>query len=128
MSTSNSTPTTPPGETPVPSVKTHTHPGFTWLDSAACGDLDDKSGGKALALFFVDAGHVIDESTLNVCRGCPVRTECILHAYLGGPDNGPIVGGYMGGLSLGQRRHMTLDEALDKAKHDPPRTGRHKSS
>jgi hypothetical protein len=41
------------------------HPGFLWLDEAACGDLDesDEVAGSALSLFFVDAGHVISEET-----------------------------------------------------------------
>ena len=85
-----------------------THPGLLWLDDGGCAQLEDdladakaeararaEEAGEAppdftgdngaLGLFFVDAGHVISEETLNVCRACPVRRECIIHAYLGGP-------------------------------------------
>jgi hypothetical protein len=77
--------------------------GDDWLDDAACADLsiDD---------FFVQAGHVIDESVLNVCRACPVRLACVQHAY---NQDLNITGGYFGGLSPGQRRDMTLDEAVE---------------
>jgi hypothetical protein len=52
---------------------------------------------------------------LNVCRSCPVRRECIIHAYKGGPGRTPITGRYMGGFSLGQRKAMTLEQALTRA-------------
>jgi hypothetical protein len=76
--------------------------GDGWLDDAACADLhiDD---------FFVQAGHVIEESVLNTCRGCPVRVSCVRHAYNSDLN---ITGGYFGGLSPGQRRDFSLTEAL----------------
>lgn len=74
---------------------------FTWLNDVACERMD-------IVDFFVPAGHAIAEKTLNVCRGCPVRESCLRHAY----DVG-IFNGYFGGLSPGQRRSMTVDEAVD---------------
>ncbi len=75
--------------------------GDLWLDDAACKDLPVES-------FFVQAGHVIDEEVLNVCRECPVRKECLTHAY---DTKLNITGGYFGGMSPGQRRVMSLYEA-----------------
>lgn len=74
-----------------------------WLNDAACAKLPIES-------FFVQAGHIIDEEVLNVCRGCPVRIDCLQHAY--NPDLN-ITGGYFGGMSPGQRRDMTFEEALE---------------
>jgi len=75
----------------------------SWLDGAACKDLP-------IEAFFVQAGHIIDEEVLNVCRGCPVRVECVRHAY---NPKLSVTGGYFGGLSPGQRRDMSLDEAFE---------------
>ena len=85
--------------------------GDLWLDDAACQDLPVES-------FFVQAGHVIDEEVLNVCRECPVREDCIKHSY-----RMSISGGYFGGISPGQRRDMDLQAALRYAKKDvvPPK-------
>lgn len=77
-----------------------------WLRHAACADLEIKD-------FFVEAGHVIDEEVLNTCRSCPVRQDCIRHAY-----KADVTGGYFGGLSPGQRRDLDLDEALEFARTD----------
>lgn len=74
-----------------------------WLDDAACANLDTN-------LFFVQAGHVINDDILNICRGCPVRVECVKHAY---DERLNITGGYFGGLSPGQRRTMSLKKALE---------------
>jgi hypothetical protein len=73
-----------------------------WLDDAACAGLPIES-------FFVQAGHVIDEEVLNVCRACPVRLDCLKHAYNPALN---ITGGYFGGMSPGQRREMTYEEAV----------------
>lgn len=73
---------------------------FGWLDDAACADLDHED-------FFVEAGHVIREDVLDVCRGCPVRRDCVTHAY-----KRKIIGGYFGGFSPGQRREMSHAQAL----------------
>lgn len=75
-------------------------PDLTWLNDAAC--VDCEAGD-----FFVEAGHVIDETVLNVCRGCPVREACLRHAY-----RYRITNGYFGGMSPGQRRSMSLGAAL----------------
>jgi len=72
-----------------------------WLNEAACQDLE-------VGDFFVQAGHVISEDVLNLCRACPVRESCLEHSY---NENLNITGGYFGGLSPGQRREMSLEEA-----------------
>jgi hypothetical protein len=83
---------------------------YDWLDRAACatdGRIED---------FFVEAGHVINDEVLNRCRfTCPVREQCITHAYTG-LNGGPVAGGYLGGFSLGQRKAMTLEQALERAR------------
>ena len=75
--------------------------GDLWLDDAACQDLPVES-------FFVQAGHVIDEEVLNVCRECPVREDCLRHSY---NTKLNITGGYFGGMSPGQRRTMSFADA-----------------
>lgn len=82
---------------------------FEWLDRTACvdADIDD---------FFVPAGHAISEDILNICRGCPVRTDCLQHVYTAGISNG-----YFGGLSPGQRRTMTFEQAVAFAQRDAKR-------
>lgn len=79
-----------------------------WLDDAACADLP-------IEAFFVQAGHIIDEEVLNVCRTCPVRIDCLKHAY---NEDLNVTGGYFGGLSPGQRRELTLEEALAYVRTD----------
>lgn len=82
---------------------------FSWLNSTACVDL-------TIGHFFVEAGHAISEDVLNVCRACPVRSECLDHAYQMG-----IGGGYFGGMSPGQRRNMNLTQARKFISNDPVR-------
>lgn len=76
-----------------------------WVGRAACSD-------KSVEEFFVVAGRTASNSALAVCRTCPVRKDCLEHAYVGGIDNKPIRFGYFGGLSPDQRRRLTLDEAI----------------
>lgn len=91
------------------------HPGLGFLDHGLCDGHEP---------FFVDAGHVIKDEVQQMCKKrCPVRRECLIHAYLGGP-NGPILGGYMAGFSVGQRKSMTLSEALAKVDEDNLASGR----
>lgn len=75
--------------------------GLKWLDHIACAELD-------LDDFFVAAGHTISEVVLDVCRSCPVRVQCVEHAY-----RREIDAGYLGGLSPSQRRQLSLAEALE---------------
>jgi len=82
---------------------------FTWLNNTACTNL-------TIGHFFVEAGHAISEDVLNVCRGCPVRRECLEHAYAMG-----IGGGYFGGMSPGQRRSLNLSQARRFIETDPVR-------
>lgn len=77
---------------------------FRWLDDAACADLPQD-------VFFVDAGHVIDDETLSVCHSCPVRRECLIHAYVALGGQG-CNSGYFGGMSPGFRKANTLADAL----------------
>lgn len=81
-----------------------------WLENALCSEME-------ISDFFVEAGHTINQEVINVCRMCPVREQCIRHAYRHG-----ISGGYFGGISPGQRRDMNLEAALKYAKKDiiPP--------
>jgi WhiB family transcriptional regulator, redox-sensing transcriptional regulator len=81
-----------------------------WLDAAACveAELDVND-------FFVDAGHVIHSGALSICRRCPVRLECLRHAYARN-----VSAGYFGGVSPGQRRSMTLEEATAYIVDDTP--------
>jgi hypothetical protein len=76
-----------------------------WLDETACADLAPES-------FFVEAGHVIDPAVLALCQTCPVRRECISHAYTSNGGNG-LPAGYFGGFSPGYRKHHTLVQALE---------------
>lgn len=76
--------------------------GDGWLDNAACANLNIND-------FFVQAGHVISEKVLDICRTCPVRAECLKHAY---DEKLNITGGYFAGMSPGQRREMTYEEAV----------------
>lgn len=82
---------------------------FDWLDEIACADKDPE-------IFFVDAGRVLDEDVLNLCRACPVRRDCVRHAY-----RMHYLSGYFGGLSPGQRRALSEQEALDFIETDTPR-------
>lgn len=82
--------------------------GDDWLDEAACAELDIND-------FFVQAGHVISEKVLDTCRSCPVRLDCLKHAY--NPKLN-ITGGYFAGMSPGQRRELTYDQAVEYCKED----------
>lgn len=82
--------------------------GDDWLDKAACAELNIND-------FFVQAGHVISEKVLDTCRACPVRFECLKHAY---DTKLNITGGYFAGMSPGQRREMSYQEAIEYCKSD----------
>jgi hypothetical protein len=79
-----------------------------WLDRAACFE-----AGLSVDDYFVSAGYAISDEAINVCRGCPVRLDCLEHAYSLG-----IFSGYSGGMSPGQRRKMTLERAREFIKKD----------
>lgn len=82
-------------------------PSMDWLREANCAQME-------IGDFFVEAGHTISQDVLNVCRACPVRVECIEHAY-----RASIAGGYFGGISPGQRRQMSLEDAKAFISRDP---------
>ena len=73
-----------------------------WVERAACHDLD-------VSDFFVDAGHVISSKVRERCQTCPVRQQCVTRAYTLG-----YTSGYFGGISPGERRNRTLQEALQR--------------
>jgi WhiB family redox-sensing transcriptional regulator len=77
-----------------------TYANLGWLSRAACADLP-------VDAFFVPPGSNINSSTLKICRGCPVRPECVQHVY-----DKEIEYGYFGGLSPSQRTLYTVEEAL----------------
>jgi len=85
-------------------------PELPWLEFAACSDLEIDQ----LDLFFVEAGRTIAASTVVLCRKCPVRRDCLDHAY-----QHEIVSGYFGGVSPGRRRVLSHAEAIAEISRDP---------
>lgn len=73
-----------------------------WLSRIACRDVDPNR-------FFVATGHSISDEDVALCRGCPVRRECVTRAYELG-----IRPGYFGALSPSYREQNTLEEALEQ--------------
>lgn len=73
-----------------------------WLDRAACRDLPLEE----LEQFFVEAGRSISRETIRLCETCPVRRECLDHAYVN-----QIPSGYFGGMSPSRRRSLSHAEA-----------------
>lgn len=72
-----------------------------WVSRAACGDLPlDR-----LDLFFVDAGRSLSKEAAAMCQTCPVRDQCLDHAY-----EREIAGGYFGGTSPSKRRSGRPDQ------------------
>lgn len=95
-------PDAPPGIAPEDG---YAHPGWLWLDRIACGDLEQER-------YFAKAGHVLDDEAKEACLTCPVYRECVIWSYLAGGDGRPMNGGYWALLSPGQRKKMSLAEAL----------------
>jgi WhiB family redox-sensing transcriptional regulator len=89
-------------------------PAMDWLREASCATMD-------IGDFFVEAGHTISQDVLNVCRACPVREACVEHSYASS-----IAGGYFGGISPGQRRQMSLEDAKAFIERDPVQRPRRK--
>ena len=74
-----------------------------WIDRAACeGTIDDYFPGKT---------HEVSPRTKAICASCPVRVECVRHAYLM-HLNTRSSRGYFGGLSSKDRSKMTMEEAM----------------
>ena len=84
------------------------HDGLQWLNRIACADMEP-------SVMFVEAGHTIDPVVVETCRSCPVRYECLVHAY-----RRPVRSGYLAGMSPSQRRKMTFEQALEYVRNDPP--------
>lgn len=83
-------------------------PDLPWLEHAACATLEFEQ----LDLFFVEAGRSISQATLALCRRCPVRRDCLEHAY-----RHEIISGYFGGMSPARRRTLDVDQALAELEH-----------
>ncbi len=77
-------------------------PDLPWLEDAACADLHLDQ----LNIFFVEAGKTISADTVAMCRRCPVRVNCLDHAY-----EHEVVSGYFGGMSPSRRRTLSHDAA-----------------
>lgn len=78
-------------------------PADRWLGDARCRTLPlDK-----LNLFFVDAGRSLSREAKALCAECPVRSDCLAHAY-----DHDIASGYFGGMSPSRRRSLSRDDAL----------------
>lgn len=58
---------------------------------------------------FVEAGRSLKAATRVICRGCPVRLECVSTSY---KWRHTAENGYWGALSPGDRKRMTAEEAL----------------
>jgi hypothetical protein len=84
-----------------------TVPDLPWLEKALCGQLPLEQ----LDRFFVDAGRTIDAETIALCRRCPVRLDCLEHAY-----RNDITSGFFGGMSPSKRRTLSHDEALEEVR------------
>ncbi len=72
-------------------------PEYTWLEQAACGDLELDQ----LEMFFVEAGRTLSREAAAMCERCPVRQDCLDHAA-----SRDIAGGYFGGMSPSKRRRL----------------------
>ncbi len=79
-------------------------PDYDWVSLAACGNLKIDQ----IDHYFVDAGRTLSREAALICVACPVRQNCLQHAY----DN-DITAGYFGGMSPSKRRMMTCEQALD---------------
>lgn len=89
-------------------------PAVPWLDDAACGSL----ALDRLEMFFVEAGRTIAAETVALCRRCPVRRECLDHAY-----QYELTSGYFGGISPSRRRSLTRDAAFAELERQPTTSG-----
>ena len=78
-------------------------PDHEWVGRAACRNLEIEQ----LDLFFVEAGRTLSREAVAICTSCPVRRECLDHAY-----ENDIAGGYFGGLSPSKRRSLDHADAV----------------
>lgn len=71
------------------------HIAAEWEELAACRDADQK-------LFFPEHGNESTVPAKRICRGCPVRPECLEYALANDEQFG-----IWGGLSERERRRLT---------------------
>lgn len=81
---------------------------MTWMLEAACRD----QPLEELEDYFVEAGRTISRQTVARCASCPVRLECLDHAY-----ERQIASGYFGGLSPSKRRSLSHAAARELIGH-----------
>lgn len=67
-----------------------------WFDEAACAGVD-------LEVFFPERGRSVGAKML--CKGCPVRDECLQYALDGDLE------GYWGGTSTRERKQLRRQQA-----------------
>ena len=93
-------------------VPTTTTAGHRWRDNAACLGLDTE-------LFFpVDNRPTSVETARRVCRGCPVRAECLADALA--TEEPALRFGVVGGTTPGERRVLHRAGLTITAPHTPP--------
>ena len=86
------------------------------MAKAACVSLmvgeDGSYDPNAVDIFFVGGGHQLPAEVALVCKGCPVRENCLEYAYTGF-DGHAFTSGYFAGLPYRARRGRTLEEGLE---------------
>lgn len=79
-----------------------------WMKYAAC-----KGAGLSVSEFFPPPASQLRPEVLDLCRGCPVRAECLRRAY-----SQDFAAGWWGGMSASQRERLSLEEALELTEQD----------
>jgi len=76
------------------------HKFYDWTDSAKCK-------GTPLSAWFLKPGenHAPLESARKICRGCPVKKDCLAFA-----EANDIYYGVWGGLTPSERKKRILDK------------------
>lgn len=69
-----------------------------WMDDASCAEVGTE-------LFFPEVGEPADDAK-RICKGCPVRLDCLTYAM----DNNEQHG-LWGGLTTNQRRRLAKRNA-----------------
>ena len=94
----------PEQKKPRLSRSTFTSPNWNWQDHARCS-------GEDLVLFYGEDGEqrpereVREAKAKRICRGCPVKTECLTEAFREAPQFG-VWGGMTPDERVGERRRQ----------------------